>query len=304
MLCAGGRSRECKRPRGGLTEAVEAFEKEYIEYVGARNCQGLPMLDPAPRVILVPGVGMFTTGRSAEEAPDRPRCLYRGDPGDRGGRPLGDYASLTPDQAFDAEYSRLGSTGSPSNSKSGELAGKMALVTGAARGIGRAVVQAAGSRRGPRRHRRQRRGCAMDWPRGAGRSLPGRCFGVTHGRHPAEAFKSLRLLERGSSAFGGLDILVSNAGIACRPAAVIDMPLAVWEKSFAVNTTGHFLVSREAVRVMKAQGVGGAIVFNCTKTWWSRGPSSGVQLRQGCRSPARRILALEHGRDKIRRRTW
>lgn len=91
-----------------LTEAVEAFEKEYIEYVEARNVHGLPMLDPAPRVILVPGVGMFTTGKSAEEARIARDVYTAGIQVIEGAKAVGEYASLTPDQAFDAEYSRLG----------------------------------------------------------------------------------------------------------------------------------------------------------------------------------------------------
>src|SRR4029077_15395276 len=71
-------------------------------------------------------------------------------------------------------------------------------------------------------------------------------------------------------AYGGIDIVVSNAGTA-HAAPVDRMELADWERSFAVNATGHFLVAREGMRVLKAQGLGGAFVFVATKNVMSPG---------------------------------
>ena len=130
------------------------------------------------------------------------------------------------------------------------------------------------------------------------KAYPGMSFGVTMDvTRPDDVQRGFR---EGVLAFGGLDILVSNAGIA-PTGAVIDMPLEVWEKSFAVNSTGHFLVSQAAVRIMKAQGIGGAIVFNCTKNVVAPGPQfAAYSAAKAAEAQLARVLAIEHGPDKIR----
>src|SRR5262249_58395324 len=99
---------------------------------------------------------------------------------------------------------------------------------------------------------------------GAGRAIGVR-MDVTSEASVRAAFETTVL------AYGGLDVLVSNAGIA-HSAPVDRMALTDWERSFAVNATGHFLVAREAMRILIAQGSGGALVFVATKNVMSPGP--------------------------------
>src|SRR5512145_646427 len=101
-------------------------------------------------------------------------------------------------------------------------------------------------------------------------------------------------------AYGGLDILVSNAGIA-HSAAVAEMARADWERSFAVNSTGHFLVAREAMRVLIRQGLGGALVFVATKNVMAPGKDfAAYSAAKAAEAQLAKVLALEGAPHGIR----
>jgi len=101
-------------------------------------------------------------------------------------------------------------------------------------------------------------------------------------------------------AYGGIDIVISNAGIA-HSAAVDPMELSDWERSFAVNSTGHFLVAREGMRILKAQGLGGAFVFVATKNVMSPGKDfSAYSAAKAAEAQLAKVLALEGGPHGIR----
>jgi NAD(P)-dependent dehydrogenase (short-subunit alcohol dehydrogenase family) len=107
-------------------------------------------------------------------------------------------------------------------------------------------------------------------------------------------------LEEVVLAYGGLDLVVSNAGIA-HSAPVDQMALADWERSFAVNSTGHFLIARESMRVLKAQGLGGALVFVATKNVMSPGKDfSAYSASKAAEAQLAKVLALEGGPVGIR----
>jgi NAD(P)-dependent dehydrogenase (short-subunit alcohol dehydrogenase family) len=110
----------------------------------------------------------------------------------------------------------------------------------------------------------------------------------------AQAFQSLR------RTYGGLDILVSNAGIA--PVGTIDsLSLADWQRSLDINTTGHFLVAAETVRLMKEQGIGGSLVFIGTKNVPAPGAEFGAySVAKAAEVQLARVLALETGQYGIR----
>ena len=109
-----------------------------------------------------------------------------------------------------------------------------------------------------------------------------------------------RAFEETVLAYGGVDIVVSNAGIA-HAAPLERIELQDWERSFAVNATGHFLVAREALRLLRAQGLGGAFVFVATKNVMSPGKEFGAySASKAAEAQLAKIVALEGGPHGIR----
>ena len=117
---------------------------------------------------------------------------------------------------------------------------------------------------------------------------------MTSEREVADAFRQTRMT------YGGLDILVSNAGIA--PVGAIDqLSLADWQLALDINTTGHFLVAREAVRTMREQSLGGSLVFIGTKNVTSPGRDFGAySASKAAEVQLVRVLAIENGEYGIR----
>ena len=280
-------------------ESVDRFVDDYTQYFEAHRFEGAELTDPMPRVVLVPGVGMFTAGRDRRTA-GIVNDIYRhtidviGD-----ASAFGRYVSLTPQDAFDVEYWPLELYKLTLAPPERELARRIALVTGAASGLGRAIarrlaaegahvvvtdIDAGGA---------SKVADEIVATAGAGRAL-GLGMDVTSETSVRAAFDETVL------AYGGLDILVSNAGIA-HSSPVDRMQLADWDRSFAVNATGHFLVAREAMRVLIAQGLGGALVFVATKNVMSPGKDfAAYSAAKAAEAQLAKVLALEGAPHGIR----
>jgi NAD(P)-dependent dehydrogenase (short-subunit alcohol dehydrogenase family) len=169
----------------------------------------------------------------------------------------------------------------------GELRGRIAWISGAAGGIGRAIAQRF-AEEGACLVLTDIDGDALgEVARAIGPGAVGRTCDVSD---PAQVEASFDLcIER----FGGLDIVVSNAGIA-RPAPIEELELAEWEQSFAINSTAHFLVARAALRILRRQGMGGSIVFNASKNVLSPGKGfAAYSASKAAESQLAKVLALE-----------
>jgi rhamnulose-1-phosphate aldolase/alcohol dehydrogenase len=291
---------DARDPAGVWTaveRAVEAFVRDYTAYVRGHGFAG--PLDPLPRVVLVPGLGMFTAGRDARAA-GVVDDIYRHTIAVIGNASaFGRYVSLSARDAFDVEYWPLELYKLTLAPPERELARRIALVTGGGSGIGRAVAQRLAAEGahvaiGDVDADSARR-VADEVTKAAG---PGRALGlamdVTSEASVRAAFEATVL------AWGGLDILVSNAGIA-HSAPVDRMALADWERSFAVNATGHFLVAREAMRVLLRQGIGGSLVFVATKNVMSPGKDfAAYSAAKAAEAQLAKVLALEGAPHGIR----
>jgi NAD(P)-dependent dehydrogenase (short-subunit alcohol dehydrogenase family) len=109
-----------------------------------------------------------------------------------------------------------------------------------------------------------------------------------------------RAFEATLRAFGGLDFLVSNAGVAM-VASIDRLRLADWERSIAVNATGHFLVARAAIRWLRTQGLGGTLVFIASKNVMAPGKDFGAySAAKAAQTQLARVLAIENGEFGIR----
>jgi NAD(P)-dependent dehydrogenase (short-subunit alcohol dehydrogenase family)/ribulose-5-phosphate 4-epimerase/fuculose-1-phosphate aldolase len=166
----------------------------------------------------------------------------------------------------------------------GELAGKVALITGAASGIGRAIADRFGAE-----------GAHLvlcDLVDGETKETKSARREWVVGDVSVESTAD-RAISAAVRAFGGLDIVVSNAGIA-RPARVEELTLADWEQSFAVNSRAHFLIARASMRLLRRQGLGGSIVFNASKNVLAPGKGfAAYSAAKASEAQLAKVLALE-----------
>jgi rhamnulose-1-phosphate aldolase/alcohol dehydrogenase len=282
-----------------VESAVERFVRDYTAYVDSHRGAGVELMDALPRVVLVPGLGMFTAGRDARTA-GIVKDIYHHTISVIGqATAFGRYVSLTARDAFDVEYWPLELYKLTLAPPEKELARRIVLVTGGGSGIGRAVAQRLAAEGAHvaitdvDAESARRVADEVTKAVGGGRAL-GIGMDVTSETSVREAFEVTVL------AWGGLDILVSNAGIA-HSAPVDRMALADWERSFAVNSTGHFLVAREAMRVLIRQGIGGALVFVATKNVMSPGKDfAAYSAAKAAEAQLAKVLALEGAPHGIR----
>jgi rhamnulose-1-phosphate aldolase/alcohol dehydrogenase len=285
--------------KAALRDAVERFVHDYTQYFEAHRFEGARLLDPFPRVILVPGLGMFTTGKDKRTSSIVDDIFHHTIWVLGAASAIGRYVSLTAKDAFDVEYWPLELYKLTLAPPEKELARRIALVTGGASGIGKASAL-----------RLAREGAHVvigDLDEAGARKVaeeivsiegPGRALGLAMDVTSEGSVR--RALEESVLVYGGLDIVVSNAGIA-HSAPLERMELQDWERSFAVNATGHFLVAREALRVLKAQGLGGAFVFVATKNVMSPGKQFGAySASKAAEAQLAKIVALEGGPDRVR----
>jgi rhamnulose-1-phosphate aldolase/alcohol dehydrogenase len=237
---------------GSIERSIEDFVAGYTRYFEDHRFEALSCSIRCREVVLVPGLGMFTAGKDRRTA-GIVNDIYHHTIGVLGSAgAFGQYVSLSAKDAFDVEYWPLELYKLTLAPPEKELARRIALVTGGGSGIGRAVARklaaegahvVVGDVDGATARRTADEIVAAV---GSGRAL-GLEMDVTREASVRTAFEETVL------AYGGLDILVSNAGIA-HSAPVVRLELADWERSFAVNSTGHFIVAREAMRLAHGPG--------------------------------------------------
>ena len=282
-----------------LRTAIAGFVREYTACFEAHRSEGATLTDPHPRVILLPGLGMFTTGKDARTA-GIVADIYHHTAWVLGAASgIGDYVSLTPAEAFGVEFWPLELYKLAQAPPEKELARRIALVTGGASGIGRAVAR-----------RLAREGAHVVVgdvdEEGAARVAhdivtelgPARAIGVRMDVADEESVQDGLLASM--ETYGGLDVVVSNAGIA-HSAPLASISLADWERSFAVNARGHFLVTREAFRILEAQGLGGSLLYVATKNVMSPGKDfAAYSAAKAAEAQLAKVAAIEGGPHGIR----
>jgi len=284
----------------GLPNQIAAYRDEYAAYYDRCKHSDSPSLrDPNAVVYLVPGVGMITFAKDKATARISGEFYVNAINVMRGASAVSEYQGLPEQEAFDIEYWLLEEAKLQRMPKPKSLAGRMALVTGGAGGIGAATAERylsegacviladidAENLKLTQDKLVQRHGADM---------VHTVVMDVTCEGAVANAFAEAAV------EFGGIDILVSNAGIASS-APVEETTLALWNKNMDILSTGYFLVSREAFRLMRAQGMGGSIVFVASKNGLAASPNASAYCTaKAAEIHLARCLALEGADAGIR----
>jgi rhamnulose-1-phosphate aldolase/alcohol dehydrogenase len=281
-----------------LREGIERYRREYEAYYARNresNPQGdAPMFDPNPRVVLIPGVGLVGAAHNAKEATLSRDFAYRAINVMRGAHALGGYISLTEEESYAVEYWPLELYKLAQAPPPRELAGRVAFVTGGAGGIGSAVARSLASEGA----------CVVacdldeEGAREVAESLPQP--GIAARADVTDEDEVTRAYHRAILEYGGVDVVVSNAGLASS-APIEETSVEMWDKNHAVLAKGYFLVSREAFKIMQEQGVGGSLIFVASKNAMAAGKNvSAYSSAKAAELHLARCLAEEGGPERIR----
>jgi rhamnulose-1-phosphate aldolase/alcohol dehydrogenase len=282
-----------------IKEGVASYKQEYERYFERNRNEGDAMSEAAPRVILIPGIGMINTGKSWAMSKVSGALYHRAIAVMKGSSVLGRFVSLNENESYNVEYWPLELyklTLAPSES---EFSRKVAFITGGAGGIGSEtcrrlvkdgahVVIADLNMEGAVKVADE-----INSQFGEGRVLPVK-MDVTK---EEEVIKSLN---EAALYYGGIDILVNNAGLATS-SPFDETSLNEWNLNISVLGTGYFLVSREAFKQMKRQGIGGSMVFIGSKNSIYAGKAaSAYSTAKALEVHLARCIAAEGGEFGIR----
>lgn len=278
-------------PSDWIVKQIEKYAEGHKRYYKRFHKPGQPMLDPYPRVILIPGIGMITTGKNYQEA-RVVREIYEHSMRVQAGASFIDrYQSLALPPAFEMEYWSLELYKLTLAPKEKELARRVVWVTGAAGGIGKAIVK--------RLAEEGAHVVALDINQKKVEELASPQV-LPLGLDVTNESSIDRAMTQTLKAFGGIDFLVSNAGVA-HVAPVDRLDLKSWEESFQVNAKGHFLVARRVIRELKKQKMGGAFVFIASKNVLAPGKDfAAYSAAKSAETQLARVLAIENGELGIR----
>ncbi|WP_411196362.1 bifunctional rhamnulose-1-phosphate aldolase/short-chain dehydrogenase [Rhizobium sp.] len=284
----------------GLDQALEDYRADYARYYNDCKHDNSPaMRDANPVIFLVPGVGMLSFARDKATARIASEFYVNAINVMRGASTVSEYQGLPEQEAFDIEYWLLEEAKLQRMPKPKSLAGRVAFVTGGAGGIGRATAA-----------RLVGEGACVVLA-----DIDQAALEATEAdfvkKYGADAVRSIRLdvtredaviasFAEASVEFGGIDILVSNAGIAS--SAPIELTeLSTWNRNIDILATGYFLVSREAFRLFRRQALGGNIVFVASKNGLAASPNASAYCTaKAAEIHLARCLALEGADAGIR----
>ena len=284
---------EFRREIGGVIADYIGKYQDYFNRSNSRLDKPKSPLDPIPRIALVPGCGLFGIGNSAKEAEIVADIAETWVDTVIAAEAIGRFCSLNESQQFEMEYWSL-EQAKVRTLPEPRLARQVVLITGGAGTIGSAIARAFAQEGA------EVAIADLDGEKAGevARAIKPTALGAACDVANAESVRAFfdQVCER----FGGVDVAVSNAGAAWTgPIAIISDDLL--RKSFELNFFAHQLVAQNAVRVMRWQGTGGAILFNVSKQAVNPGPNFGAYgIPKAATLSLARQYALEHGCDRIR----
>lgn len=274
---------------------VVAYRAEYEAYFArhsAASPQPLTMLDPAPRVILDPELGMLTAGRSVKDATIAAEVYAQTIDVILRAESLGGWHALPEAELFRVEYWDLEQAKLKRMPAPRMFTGEVALVTGAASGIGKACAQAL-----------LQRGAAVVGldiaPAVEGLFPQPEFLGIVADVSDDAALRDA--LERTARRYGGLDMLVLNAGIFPAGQRIAALEMQAWARTLRINLDANAMLMREAHPLLKLAPRGGRVVVVGSKNVPAPGPGAAAySASKAALTQLARVAALEWGRDGIR----
>jgi rhamnulose-1-phosphate aldolase/alcohol dehydrogenase len=281
---------------GEVKAAVEAYVARYHAYFARNNERSRDRkkeLDPLPRVILVPGIGLFGVGASAKDAAIAADIAENTVAVITDAEAIGEYKCISEFDMFEVEYWSL------EQAKLGKaaekpLARQVAVVTGGGSGIGAATATAMAKQGAEVAILDRDLEAAKEVAKKIGGKALALACDVTDAASVRAAFDAV------AAAFGGVDIIVSNAGAAWQ-GSIGTVDDETMRKSFELNFWAHQSVAQNAVRIMQAQGTFGCLLFNTSKQAVNPGKDFGPYgLPKAATLFLVKQYALDHGKDGIR----
>ncbi|HIW33618.1 MAG TPA: bifunctional aldolase/short-chain dehydrogenase [Candidatus Paenibacillus intestinavium] len=242
-----------------LITGVAAYKAEYAAYYERNKHEGDKMFEAAPRVILIPGVGMINTGKSWAASQVSGALYHRAIAVMRGSTALGSFVSLSENESYNVEYWPLELYKLTLAPAEAEFSRQVAFITGGAGGIGSATARVLVE---------EGAHVVLADLNLEGAEKVAAELNAEFGEHRALAVKvdvtSEELIQAAYAEtainYGGVDIIVNNAGLATS-SPFDETSLKEWNLNMNVLGTGYFLVAREAFKIMKQQSIGGSMVF-------------------------------------------
>lgn len=283
-----------------LQMAFDDYRAMYADYYNAcRHADSPPMRDSNPVVLLYPGVGMFTFSKDKQTARVASEFYINAINVMRGAEAISAYTSLSRQEAFNIEYWLLEEAKLKRMPKPKALTGRVALITGSSGGIGKAIA----------RKFAEEGACVMltdinqdrlDASLAQFRSLFGSDAVSSTIMDVMSEPDIERAIARVSLTFGGVDLVVNNAGISISK-PLTEHTVEDWDRLYDILARGQFLVTKSAVLVMRRQGFGGDIINVASKNAVVAGPNNiGYGSAKAAQAHMSRLMAAELGADKIR----
>ncbi|KYP15436.1 bifunctional aldolase/short-chain dehydrogenase [Flavihumibacter sp. CACIAM 22H1] len=283
-----------------LQPAFAQYRDMYAAYYAACKQPDSPaMRDPNPVVLLYPGIGLFTFAKDKQTARVAAEFYINAINVMRGAEAISAYTSLPRQEAFNIEYWLLEEAKLQRMPKPKALSGKIAFITGSAGGIGKAIAKkmaAEGACVVVNDINKERLGTAIiEFTKNFGADNIGSVLlDVTDEASTIAAFEETALQ------FGGVDIIVNNAGISISK-SITDHSMEEWDRLYDILVKGQFMVSKAGIALLRKQQMGGDIVNIVSKNAVVAGPNNpGYGSAKAAQAHLTRLMAAELGADKIR----
>ncbi|MFN3849630.1 MAG: bifunctional aldolase/short-chain dehydrogenase [Spirosomataceae bacterium] len=283
-----------------LAPVFENYRAMYTEYYNTCKHPNSPaMRDPNPVVILYPGVGMFTFAKDKTTARLASEYYINAINVMKGAEAISEYTALPHQEAFNIEYWLLEEAKLQRMPKPKALSGRVALITGSAGGIGKAIAKKFAEEGAcviiNDINEERLENAKKEFVKSFGRDVVATTLLNVTSHDSIE-----NAIDAACLAFGGVDIIVNNAGISISK-SIAEHSIEEWDKLYDILVKGQFMVSKTSIEVMRKQGFGGDIINIVSKNAVVAGPNNpGYGSAKAAQAHLTRLMAAELGADKIR----